>query len=164
MKHFFTALVLSLCVATVAQKAHGAPAAKMADLAWISGQWNAVDEAVVVDAYYAQPAAGTLMGQFRIIESDVVTFYEFERFAEEAGSLVLYPIPNGTIGVPFTLSDIGSDRAVFANPEHPFPKTVTFFLDEGGLLHIRADGEVEGHPLTQEIIMGRGKSQAPAQP
>jgi hypothetical protein len=42
---------------------------------------------------------------------------------------------------PFKLVESGERRAVFANPQHDFPKRILYWLAKDGALHARIEGD-----------------------
>lgn len=128
---------------------------KVSDLSWMAGQWSTTSDDARTDAYYMTPEAGMMLGLLRVTNAWKVGFFEYQRIIEESGTLVLYPVPFGKPGVSFSLKELASERAVFENPTHPFPKTITFYLDSRGALHIRVEGEQGDQAVTQEIIVSQ---------
>lgn len=75
----------------VAMEAAERPAATIADLAWLSGQWEGpgIGGAPAQEAY-SRPFGGTMAGTFVQQNGEGgVEFYEFIQIAEEDGSLVV---------------------------------------------------------------------------
>ena len=66
-----------------------APKATIQDVAWMEGHWQGEALGGLADEYWSSPMAGTMMGMFRLIKDQKVTFYELFRIAEEDRSLVL---------------------------------------------------------------------------
>jgi len=46
------------------------------------------------------------------------------------------------------------NSVVFENPEHDFPQRILYRLD-GGMLHARIEGVVDGEPLSSEWTWSR---------
>jgi hypothetical protein len=66
-----------------------APKATIQDVAWLEGHWQGTALGGLADEYWSGAMAGSMMGMFRLVKDDKVTFYELFRIAEENGSLVL---------------------------------------------------------------------------
>lgn len=65
------------------------PNATLADVAWLAGHWRGEMFGGIAEAVWAPPLGGSMMGAYRLIEDDTVTFYEILIIVEEAGSLVM---------------------------------------------------------------------------
>ncbi|HYI92798.1 MAG TPA: DUF6265 family protein [Bryobacteraceae bacterium] len=80
----FIAVLLSAALASAQS-----PQATIQDVAWLEGHWQGTALGGTADEYWSSPMAGSMMGMFRLVKDDKVTFYELFRIAEENGSLVL---------------------------------------------------------------------------
>jgi hypothetical protein len=65
------------------------PAATLADMRWLVGHWKGTGLGGVSEEMWSEPAGGAMMGMYRLITRDAVTFYEFLTLVEEQGSLAL---------------------------------------------------------------------------
>lgn len=65
------------------------PRASLEDMAWFAGQWSGTGLGGVTDESWSAPAAGAMMGMFRLLKNGKVVFYEFLTLVEHEGSLVL---------------------------------------------------------------------------
>ena len=75
---------------TLQAPAEGAgPKATLADAAWLIGAWSGTGLGGVSEETWSAPAAGAMMGMYRLIVNGRVTFYEFMNLAEEKGTLTL---------------------------------------------------------------------------
>jgi hypothetical protein len=65
------------------------PSARVADFAWLEGYWQA--EALGGDAeeIWSAPAAGTMVGMFRLVKDGEAAFYEIFTLTEEDETVVL---------------------------------------------------------------------------
>jgi hypothetical protein len=128
--------------------AEDAPAAKagIAALAWLEGQWRSEDGGDVWEACYSGTEGGEIVSATKKIENGKVTLFDFERFREEDGKVLLTPFPHGKASVDFTL--IGFDpkvkRAIFSNPEHDFPQRIRYEIGPDGRLKILLAAERDG--------------------
>ena len=69
--------------------------------------------------------------------------FEFERFTEKDGAVVLTPYPDGKESpATFRLTDLDQKtrRAVFENPEHDFPTKISYQRVAGDSLTILVSG------------------------
>ena len=63
--------------------------ASLADFGWLIGHWRGTGLGGVSEEVWTAPAGGAMMGMYRLITKDAVTFYEFLTLVEENGSLAL---------------------------------------------------------------------------
>ena len=60
--------------------------------------------------------------------------FEYLRIVERDGGLVYIAQPGGAAPTEFVLTELGTNRAVFENPRHDYPKRIAYELSaEGGL-------------------------------
>ncbi len=71
------------------QEGSQSPPATIADVAWLEGHWRAEALGGTADEHWSAPAAGSMMGMFRLIVDDEIKFYEILTISEENGSLLL---------------------------------------------------------------------------
>src|ERR1700730_3248015 len=62
---------------------------------WLSGSWNGEAFGGTVEEIWSQPAGGTMMGMFRLIDKEKVTFSEFEEIVEQ-GNLLIFRVKHFT--------------------------------------------------------------------
>ena len=65
------------------------PQATLDDMRWLVGHWKGTGLGGVSEEMWSEPAGGAMMGMYRLITKDAVTFYEFLTLVEEQGSLAL---------------------------------------------------------------------------
>ena len=140
----------ALALATFADPpAPAAPAAAtkgVAALAWLEGQWHTEDGKW--EACYSSPVGGEIVSATKKIEDGKVTLFDFERFREVDGVVVLTPFPHGKASVDFkeraSTPPAGGKIAIFDNPEHDFPQRIRYTLTADGHLKIMLMAEQEG--------------------
>jgi hypothetical protein len=73
---------------------------------------------------------------------DAKASFEFIRIAVTSDGIVYFAQPGGRPPTPFKLNEVSATRAVFANPQHDFPKRIIYWLQEGQLCaRVEGDGE-----------------------
>lgn len=137
MKHTVSALVFGLsilCSATSGFAAEDGPAAKVADLAWMSGQYEGVggNDGSIAEVYWTQPKGGSIAEFIRITKGDVTTIVEMLVIHEQGGSLVLHQQrcnPCSKVQsepLQMKLIEIGKDKVVFEAVGKSALKTVGY--------------------------------------
>ena len=124
------ALTLPLCADT-----------KVDDLAWMTGHWTGTTDGWVIEEVWLAPSGGVLLGMHRETNGPKARF-EFFRIATTAEGIVYFAQPGGKPPTPFTLTEAGTTRAVFANARHDFPQRIIYTLQDKRLC-ARVEGEGE---------------------
>ena len=65
------------------------PPAKVTDFAWLEGRWRADAFGGSADEIWSSPAAGTMVGLYRLVREGEVSFYEIFTLTEEASTVML---------------------------------------------------------------------------
>ena len=65
------------------------PPATLQDMAWFAGHWIGSGLGGECEETWSRPAAGAMMGMFRLLKDGKVVFYEFLTLIEHEGSLLL---------------------------------------------------------------------------
>jgi hypothetical protein len=110
--------------------------ATIKDVAWIAGDWTGTrgtNNATAIEERWSPPSGGAMLATSRTVRAERMTAFEFLRIVERDGTLVFIAQPNGSPPTEFVLTEIGKDRAVFANPRHDSPQKITYELTPAGL-------------------------------
>ena len=120
-------------------------------LAWLAGYWvREAEGGRRVEELWLPPAGGVMLGLHRDVRADGRAWFEFLRLAADEHGLAYWASPAGQPATPFHLVEAGDRRAVFANPEHDFPRRILYWLDGEGDLHARIEGEEHGQALSAD--------------
>ena len=65
------------------------PTATVADMAWLAGRWTGTGLGGWTEEIWSPPAAGTMMGVFRLVQKDKPVFYEFMTIRETDRGLAM---------------------------------------------------------------------------
>lgn len=65
------------------------PAAKIADAAWLAGNWTGEGLGGAVDEVWSAPGGNAMVGHFRLVRDGKPIFYEIMTILEQGGSLEL---------------------------------------------------------------------------
>jgi hypothetical protein len=113
------------------------------DLSWLEGTWRGRVGARDFETRYTGPEGGVVLSASKYIAKSKVTGFEFERFEEKDGHVVLTPYPDGKESpATFRLTDFDQKtrRAVFENPEHDFPTKISYQRVAGDRLTMLVSG------------------------
>jgi hypothetical protein len=97
-------------------------------LSWLEGVWRGRIGAQDFEARYTGPDGGQILSASKYTRNGKAAGFEFERFVEKDGGVVLTPFPDGKSSVSFKMTDFDSKtrRAVFENPSHDFPTKISY--------------------------------------
>ena len=65
------------------------PSAKLNDVSWLVGNWVGTAFGAQIEEVWNPPSAGSMVGLFKVIRDEQVSFYEIMLIVEEEGSLNL---------------------------------------------------------------------------
>jgi len=115
------------------------------ELAWMTGHWASRDGELRMEEHWTQPAAGSMMGINRMMSGERTLSFEFLRIVAGPDGVVYLASPGGrNPPTPFPLVDVDGTRAVFENPDHDFPRRITYWLDGDGSLNALIEGDEDG--------------------
>ncbi|MDX1443728.1 MAG: DUF6265 family protein [Gammaproteobacteria bacterium] len=144
---------LFIALAALPVNASGMAAELPAELGFLSGCWRGeigADGSRIVEQYGDVDGA-TLLGTLKTIRDDETVFFEFIRIHRDGPAVLLTPYPNGQAEtVSFRLVELEPDKASFDNPEHDFPRRITYRLLPGGELLTRVAGVVGERTIVEE--------------
>ena len=86
MRAKLSALLLLLCLVLAAKAEGERPRIDL--VSWLAGSWKGEGLGGQVEEFWSRPAAGSMIGMFRLIQKDKVAFSEFEQIVEQDGSLI----------------------------------------------------------------------------
>ena len=151
--------LLALCLgmgSALAAAQGGTPGtARLEDLSWLAGSWSGEVKGAApgtrFETHYTTPQGGVILSTSKAFgQNGKLSWFEFERFETRDGVLQVTPYPNGKASVSFTLVqyDSAAKKAVFANPQHDFPKSITYqrVADDRLLFVVAGD---EGAPVME---------------
>ena len=141
---FRTILIFALLVALViissnrasTQNQAATPTPRIAELAWIAGNWQtAAGRRAQVDEHWSAPAGGSLIGMSRTIVGDKTVEFEYLRIEQRADAIYYVAHPKARCpGTDFKLTRLSGQEVVFENPAHDFPKRIIYRKNSDGSL------------------------------
>lgn len=151
-------VLLALCLGLGSSLAAVAETtARLEDLSWLAGSWSGEVKGSApgtrFETHYTTPQGGVILSSSKAFGQDgKLRWFELERFEARDGVLQVTPYPNGKASVSFTLVeyDPAAKKAVFANPQHDYPKRITYQrVADDRLLFVVEGGVGEGAPVME---------------
>lgn len=111
-------------------------------LSWIAGDWQTLPSGGrQVDEHWSEPLGGTMMGNSRTVAGGRTVAFEYLRIEARADGIYYVAHPDArTPGTDFKLTTRAADQATFENPQHDFPKRITYKKNADGSLTASVDG------------------------
>ncbi len=129
-------------------------------LGWLAGTWTGNVGGETFWTQYTPADGGIVLSASKTIGPDgQATFFEFERFMMKNGVATLTPYPGGKPSVDFRIDghDPKVKKATFVNPEHDFPRSLTYELVAADNLLIVLKGVEGGHAAEMRFDLRRAK-------
>ena len=114
----------------------------LADLAWMVGDWQtAPGGRQQIEEHWTTAAGGTMMGVGRTVAGDKTVEFEYLRIEQRADGIYYVAHPKARCpGTDFKLTRVSATEAMFENPQHDFPKRVTYRKGADEALTATIDG------------------------
>ena len=106
--------------------------AKIADVAWIAGDWTGTRRTSAIEERWSPALGGAMLGTSRTVRRGKMIMFEFLRIVEHDGGLVYVAQPRGNPKTEFVLTKIDGKSAVFQNTRHDFPQRIIYTLSPEG--------------------------------
>lgn len=133
-----------------------APPSSLAALEFMAGCWSGpAAGGSTIEEYYTAPTANVMLGVTRYVRGDRVTGFEFTSIVREDSAIVVTPRPEGQRPVPFRVTRLAAESAVWENPAHDFPRRIAYRRLPGDTLVARIEGPGSGGTRSVEWRMLR---------
>jgi hypothetical protein len=165
MKTSYAALAASLALFATAPSG-AAPAQTAAQrVGWLAGCWSGEKGTTKFREMWTVASPDLVLGLNVTTSPKKPAEFEYLRIESRDGGLALVPQPGGAPPTRFELSaaDSTADTAMFANPQHDFPKRIAYRRLEGGAsLLAWIDGGTEGsmrmeYPMKRTACSGEAR-------
>ena len=134
---FLSTAFAGLCLLLIssAQDAERAPAHSFdaQKLAWLAGTWEIKDGEKVTEETWFPLKGSTMMGVSHTYDSQRTHFFEFLRIMVKKDLISYIPQPGGDPPVPFLMTELDDDVAVFENAKHDHPQRIRYERTEKGM-------------------------------
>lgn len=136
------------CVSHGQPNGSGPGPASVARLGWLTGCWISGGPRTLVEEQWTSPSGGSLLGLSRTLRGDGngmrLASFEFLRIFERGERVVYAAQPQGGPPTEFVAVTTSDSAVAFENPEHDFPKRITYRRVEQDSLHARIDDGRDG--------------------
>ena len=114
----------------------------LADLSWLSGDWQtAPGGRAQIEEHWMQAAGGSMIGMGRTLAGNKTYEFEYLRIEQRADGIFYVAHPKGRCpGTDFKLTRASATEVVFENPQHDFPKRITYRKGADDSLTATIDG------------------------
>jgi hypothetical protein len=147
------AAALCACQTVPQRKAEAAACgASITDLAWIEGRWFGTISEGDVDEHWMGPAGDSMIGMSRTVSQGRTVFFEYLRIEARPDGLYYVAHPKAREGAAFKLVSCRDGEALFENPQHDFPRRISYRREPDGRLVARIEGEEGGRALAQDFV------------
>jgi Domain of unknown function (DUF6265) len=101
---------------------------KISALAWLAGSWQtAPGGRAQIEEHWTDPAGGSMIGMGRTVAGEKTVEFEFLRIEQRADGIYYVAHPDARCpGTDFKLTRVTPTEVVFENPQHDFPKRITY--------------------------------------
>ncbi len=114
----------------------------LADISWISGDWQtAPGGRAQIEEHWTNAAGATMMGMSRTVAGEKMVEFEYLRIEQRADGIYYVAHPKARCpGTDFKLTRSSATEAVFENPQHDFPKRIIYRKTADDALTASIDG------------------------
>lgn len=158
--------LILLCLAATKVPAQDPPKVvhTLKDVAWFAGAWRSPGAERVIEEHWSEPAAGNMIGMFRLVNPGKSPLYEFllmeetkdgvfmrlRHFKAEMAELEKVPIR-------LKLTKATQTKAVFENPDGVKPKRIYYTLSKADEMTVVVESTRDGKDVAFELRMSRVK-------
>ena len=127
--------------------------ARIDDVSWLAGAWvGKRSSGSSIEERWSPPLGGAMLAVSRSVNTSGKMFaFEYLRIVEREGGLVYVAQPGGEKPTEFVLTELATNRAVFENPRHDYPKRIVYELSAEGVLSATAGQQKGGTPQKFEF-------------
>jgi len=124
-------------------------------LQWLAGCWEQRSAARVTQEQWMAPAGGSMHGMSRTVAGASTRAWEWLRIALHDGRLSYIALPSGQKETAFAATTITDTLAVFENPAHDFPQTISYRRVSADSVVARIAAVTNGRTRGMDIPMAR---------
>lgn len=124
-------------------------------LQWLAGCWEQRSAARVTQEQWMAPAGGTMHGMSRTVAGASTRAWEWLRIAPHEGRLAYIALPSGQKETAFAATTVNDTLAVFENPAHDFPQSISYRRVGADSVVARIAAVTNGRSRGMDIPMAR---------
>ncbi len=151
------------CLLALDEQDDAAKSPTLDDLGFMAGTWSGTIFGGPIVETWAKPDAGAMIGMSRMGHDGARAMYEFMLIEEKDGAPTMFLrhfrqhlTTKESEPMAFRLNSVEDKTAVFESPDkkHSFTK-ITYSRPGKDELHVKLEGEREGHPMKVESRLKR---------
>lgn len=119
-------------------------------LSWMTGSWLERKEGVDTEEHWIEPKGEMMLGVGRTVRGGGKVAFEFMRIASTPNGISYFASPQGRPAHEFPMTQLEDKKVIFEDPNHGFPRRITYWLDGDGSLRARIEGTAQGEPRSRE--------------
>jgi hypothetical protein len=146
----FTLCILSMLLSCSSNK----PTVQLHDMEWLIGTWQAVSGNQALVETWTKSSSNTISGNLEEKSTNGAPYHENLSIRQLPDGITLVSNTGGQ-NVVYHLSDSNKDSLVFENPEHDFPKKLTYIHKETKMMLVLVEGKLEGKDSKEQILLVR---------
>jgi hypothetical protein len=156
--------MLNLCVALLVLAAIGGASLQKPNdiqaLSWMKGSWKCEIWGGTFEEHWSDASGGTMIGMGRLNVSGKTRFMEFMSIESTGDGLTMFmvldaPSKGDKKPVPFRLTSLSKDEAVFENPKNDFPTRIVYRRKDANGMHCRIEGKQQGKDAQEDFNFTR---------
>ena len=101
------------------------------DLGWLTGCWRSSDGSAT--EVWSESYGGWRFGHGATMSDGELVFFEQLRIETDDAGTRYVASPAGAAPTTFTATDLGTDTAAFANPDHDYPQRIRYHREGNAL-------------------------------
>ena len=107
----------------------------LTDISWIAGAWQSEPGGKrQIEEHWTSVAGASMLGMSRTVAGDKTVEFEYLRIEQRADGIYYVAHPQARCpATNFKLTRASATEAVFENPQHDFPKRITYRKSEDSL-------------------------------
>ncbi len=124
-------------------------------LQWLARCWEQRSAGRVTQEQWMAPAGGSMHGMSRTVTGASTRAWEWLRIAPHEGRLAYIALPSGQKETAFAATTVTDTLAVFENPAHDFPQTISYRRVNADSVVARIAAVTNGRARGMDIPMAR---------
>lgn len=125
---------------------------------WFLGDWKGKIQEMDVHETWTLEKENSFSGEGIVLSEKDTIFHESTRLEVQGDDIVYVAnVPGNPAPVSFKLTSFKDNKAIFENPEHDFPKTITYILVSHDSLIAVVEGNEDGKPHKEEFFFKKMK-------